>query len=242
MSASIKLLLFTILSIVIVAISLFFANKYVKKQKSKNILFIIVSCLTVLIHYSSIVYEAVNKLEIEIIDTYYLPVYPCNIIMWQCLLISFLLIFNERTKLLTLLSNATFIIGSVCAFVGIAFNKNFLNTPDFADFDILKGLISHVTLLFCCIYLLIGGYVKFSWLKIFNSLFFQSIVFALCGIYTNLVLSITNQESVNSMYMQSPPIESMPYINVYTVIPTILVTYLIVYLIVKSIKKHKVKA
>lgn len=238
MTREIKLFIFTIVSTIIVAIGLINARKYIKNDKNKNVIFIFMSLLTILIHYGSVFRSIILGEPIEMCDTYYLPVYPCNVVMWESLVLSILLAFNKKGKAFYCIANGMFFIGTICVFVGIAFNINFLSNPNFLDFDILKGLLSHVTLLFCCLYLLVGEFIEVRGIVNFFGVFFQGITFLICGFITNTVKELLNHPPVNSMFLKEPPLENMPYLNVFTCGIILLIIYYIVFLMIEKKKRE----
>ncbi len=239
MSKELQLFIFTVISVITVAIGLILAKKHVKSERGKDLLFIIVAVITVLIHFTSVFVSVIKGEPIELLDTYYLPVYPCNIIMWQNLVIALLIAFRWKGKVLNVLANGTFFIGTVCAFVGIALNENFLSNPSFTDLDILKGLLSHVTLLFCSLYVFVGKFFSVTGLKNFMPLVIQALIFGLCGVYTNKVKAILGHNDVNSMFMERPPFENLPFINVYTCVPVILLIFFVIFLVIEKKKTSK---
>ena len=150
----------------------------------------------------------------ELESTMFLPVYPCNVMMWINLIICFLI--SKRGKVFKVLSEFSFFAGSICAFVGLSFNINFMNNPNLLDYDIFKGLISHVTLIFSSIYLFVMGYVKVDTIHNTISCIIGAVIFVLCGLYSSFILKQLGREDANSMFLKAP-YENMPFFNFFTI-------------------------
>ena len=76
------------------------------------------------------------------------------------------LLNNKKCLLFQLLSEFCFYGGFICGVLGIVMNTNFDNNPTLADYDVLKGLLSHSTMLFGCLYMFVG---KFMRIRVFNA-------------------------------------------------------------------------
>ena len=101
--------------------------------------------------------------------------------------------------------------GTICGIVGLAFNTNFLNNPDFSDYSILKGLLSHVTLLYSTLYLFVMGYIKIDTIHNLVSCTIGGLIFVVCGLYSRLMLKLLGEEMVNTMFLDfnwDSPIEN----------------------------------
>ena len=79
---------------------LFLINKKCKSEKSKYITLLILSMLTVICHYSSLVYHLFTPLTpmgfLKSNPNLILPIYPCNVVMWLALVLGILK--NKKTK------------------------------------------------------------------------------------------------------------------------------------------------
>ena len=185
--------------------------KRITGEHGKNLVLKIIAVLTVLVHYSALLVEYLNNGGSgEIGNTYILPMYPCNVIMWLFLILAFL--ENKRGMLFRVLSEFCFLVGSVCMVLGIVFNYNFDSTPTLLDYEVLKGLLSHSVLLVGCLYLYFGRYVK---LGIFNSvsMFFGFLIFVVCGAAVILLFKAFDISIVDGFYLIEVPgigISSVP--------------------------------
>ena len=156
-------------------------------------------------------------------DNMVLPVYPCNVTMWLCTTLSFLMIIGKKhSKVFIHLAEFTFLGGSICGFVGMAFNINFLNVPSVNDFYVMKGLISHVPMEFCCVYLFVMGYVKIYTPRNMVSCIIGLVLFLLCAVYCKAVYKVTGFEDVNPMFLNAP-YAKYPFLNFFTAFPIILI-------------------
>ncbi len=214
MNPVVEIIIISIISYTLVGIGLFISKKYIKKESIKDLVFIIVSILTVIIHYTGMIYNMSRTDNYILEDTMFLPVYPCNVMMWINFILCFLI--KKKEKVFTVLSEFSFFAGTLCGFIGLSFNINFLNNPNILDYDIFKGLLSHVTLIFSCIYLFVMGYVKVDTLRNLLSCSIGALIFIICGLYSRMMLKLLDREVVNSMFLKAP-FENIPFFNFYSI-------------------------
>lgn len=226
MSAVEKLLIITIVSLIIVIASFVLYKLLIKKQKSKWLFVKIVAIITVLIHYSGIWVDYFTTGIAYVNSTYVLAIYPCHIMMWMLLIFSFA---NEsKNKVVDLLGEFTAIAGIICSFIGLAFNENFLSKPYLSDYHIFKGLLSHVTLLLGALVLFDVKEVKINTKRNMLSTFCGLIIFAIDGLFVNVLFHVCKLPPVNAMYMLHSPFEKAPFINFYTIgIAAFLVVFMV---------------
>ena len=208
-------ILYTVISFVLTAIGLVILAKKVDKTEHKSIVLKVSAILTVILHFSSLYVDYFSGIENPGVEQpMLLPLYPCNVAMWLLVIVAFHK--NKSGKLFDFLAMATFYLGVFGGVIGIVFNQNYIATPDMADWGILKGLLSHSTMLFGCIYLLIGGYVKIA---VSNMLyvFLGLLLLVSDGAIIIFLHWIFGLELPNSMYLLEIPFESMPWLNVVTI-------------------------
>jgi hypothetical protein len=156
-----------------------------------------------MIHYSSLwVDYFVSGGNATIENNQILPVYPCNVVMWMLLIAS--LLQNKKRLLFQVLSEFCFFGGSICGIVGIVLNVNFGNTPTLADYDILKGMLSHSTMLFGCLYMLVGRFIR---IRVFNavSVTIGLGTFVICGVGVNMLYEYFGMTPPDGMFLKSNP-------------------------------------
>ena len=106
--------------------------------------------MTILLHYSSFLFRCLsNGNAIEYLretPNLILPIYPCNVVMWSCLILG--LLNNRNSKLGALLTDYIFWFGIFSTLVGMFANVDFINNPTLADYEITKSIVAHATLLF----------------------------------------------------------------------------------------------
>lgn len=196
-------ILYMIVSGVLSALLLVLAARYAKTEEAKNAVLKFFAVITVVIHYSNLwVDYFVTGGEATIENNHILPVYPCNVVMWM--LLAAALLKDKKRLLFQLLGEFCFYGGIVCGIVGIVLNKNFGNTPTLADYDILKGMVSHSTMLLGCIYMLTGGFIR---LRMFNTVSVTAGLgtFVVCGLFVNWLYETNGMESPDGMFLQSNP-------------------------------------
>jgi hypothetical protein len=88
-------------------------------------------------------------------------------------------------------------------------NINFGNNPTLADYDILKGLLSHSTMLLGCIYMLVGGFIR---IRVFNAVSVAAGlgVFLTCGMAVNALYEHFGLDAPDGMWLRSNPYIGIP--------------------------------
>lgn len=215
---------FSFISFAFVALCLFLTNKYIKPQHRKYV-FIGFSILTVFLHYSSFLFQVITgNTPTYIPGNLFLPEWPCNVIMWLVFVSIFLILF-DKNKVSQVIYDICFWIGAPCAVFGLVINFNFLGNPNLLDYDILKGLLSHVTLLYCCVFLFVEKYTNFDSLRIGVSAIIGCILFIVCANYSRLI-NIALGRGEGGTMLESP-FDSLPWLNLYVICIGALLLYTI---------------
>ena len=203
-------ILYMIISALISAVLFVILSMKVKEQSSKEGILKFFAVATVIIHYSSLWVDLFTDGTATVQHPMLLPIHPCNVCMWLLLISAF--VKRREGTLYRLLTEFTFWAGTVCGTIGIVLNENFGNNPTLADYEVLKGMLSHSTMLFGAIYLLVGGFVK---IRVFNVLSVVSglLLFVADGAIINTLYLVFLDERCNSMYLQEPPFPDMPWLN-----------------------------
>ncbi len=205
-------ILYMVISVVLTAVLLVLAAVFIKKQEQKNLILKAIAIVTVSLHYSSIWVEYFSNggSTAGVEGSHLIPMHPCHIMMWLLFITAF--IKNKSGTVFTIFAEFCFWGGIVCASIGIIANQNYDNTPSLLDWEVLKGLLSHSTLLLGCIYILVGKYIK---IRMFNvvSVALGLMLFIVDGLFVNWLYAVCKLEEVNAMYLLHSPFESMPWLN-----------------------------
>ena len=196
-------ILYMVISGLLSVVLLVLPRKLVTDENTKNRILKFWAIVTVVIHYSNLwvdYFASGGTATVE--NNQILPVYPCNVVMWMLLVAS--LLKDKKSLLFLILSEFCFIGGTVCGVVGIVLNVNFGNNPTLADYDILKGMLSHSTMLMGCLYLFVGGYIK---IRVFNAVSVTAGLgtFVLCGMLVNGLYETFGMEAPDGMFLRSNP-------------------------------------
>lgn len=226
-------ILYMVISGVLTAVLLVLCRKYVKKESNKNHILKFFAIVTVLIHISDAWVDFFTSGgSASICSTHILPIYPCNVIMWMLLIAS--LMHNKKHIIFQMLGEFCFWGGIICSTIGIVLNQNFGNTPTLADYDILKGLLSHSTMLFGCIYMLVGGFIR---IRSFNALSVTAglAIFVVCGITVNRLYEAFGMEPPDGMFLLSNP-----YLPISPILPGI-GAVIILFFVLRLVEKRRTK-
>ena len=184
------------------------AGMHIHDEKNKNRILLFSAVITVILHYSNLWVEYfVSGGTATVENNHILPVYPCNVVMWMLLVAA--LIRNKKRLIFRILSEFCFYVGTICGILGIVLNFNFDNTPTLADYSVLKGMLSHSTMLFGCLYMAVGRYVKF---RVFNIISICSGlgIFIVCGQLVNALYEHYGMTAPDGMWLKGNPYVGVP--------------------------------
>ena len=203
-------ILYMVISAVITATLLVLAGLFVKEEKYKKFILKVIAIVTVALHFSDIYVDFFTTGSVIVSEPHILPIHPCNVVMWLLLICAFLK--NYESNVAKVLLDFTFYAGIVCGIFGIVLNVNYGNNPTLADWGILKGMLSHSTMLLGCIYILVAKFIK---IRVTNCItcFLGLWIFIIDGLIINWLYLMFGLGECNSMYLQSSPIESLPWLS-----------------------------
>jgi len=207
-------ILYMVISAILTIGLLILCHFFVKSEKWKDILLKTAAILTVIIHFSSIYLSYFKTGTAKVEAPMILPIYPCNVAMWLLVISAFYK--NKNSKVFAVIAEITFYLGLVGGIVGILFNEIYASNPNLADWQTLKGLLSHSTMLFGCIFLLTGGYIK---IRVKNTLS------VLCGLLLllldgGIIIGLYRAfklDPPNCMYLLSNPFPKISWFNTYLI-------------------------
>lgn len=240
-----KLLIFNFILIVFIALGLWLIKKYVKRERTKNLIFCVAAVFTILFHYSTLGFKLLtngNAMEyLRDTPNLILPIYPCNVVMWSALIFAFLK--NKNSRVGKFFADYLFWFGIISTLVGMFANVDFINNPTLADYNNFKSIAAHATLLFNVLLLPIFGHIKINIKRNLLNIVISIFVMAAIGFYCNLVfyvlVSAEAAHDVNSMFLIHSPFEGLDFLT-YPVIALIAVPiYFAVFVICGRIFQRK---
>lgn len=205
-------ILYMVISAILTIVGLVLCGHFIKDENKKKIVLKVSAIVTVAIHYSVLYVDFFSTGKAEVASPQLLPIYPCNVVMWLLLICAFLK--NSKSKIAKILYEFTFYAGVLCGIIGIVLNENFGRNPSLANYFSLHGLLSHSTMVFGCLYILVGKFIR---IDTSNCL---SVLAGLClflvdGYIINGLYKVFGLGDCNSMYLQEPPLSSAPWLNTY---------------------------
>lgn len=205
-------ILYMVISTLAIITLLVLAALFIKSEGGREKFLKAVAIITVALHYSNIWVEYYGNggSTAGLEGSHLFPIYPCHIMMWLLFITAF--IKNKKGLPFTILAEFCFWGGIVCATFGTVLNSNYNDNPSLADWFILKGLLSHSTLILGCIYMLVGRFIK---IRMFNiiSTGIGLIFFIVDGVFANWLYEVCELGEVNAMFLLYSPIESMPWLS-----------------------------
>ena len=221
-----QLFILNFILVAVIAVGIWLAKRFVKSERTKNAIFIISAFFTVLCHYSSLAYHhfldgtAMQYLKHN--PNLVLPIYPCNVVMWSCVV--YALLKNKSSRIGQFLADYIFWFGIVSTLVGMFANVDFIRNPTLANFDVTKGIVAHATLLFNVLLFAIFGRVQIKLEKNMLNILISIVEMLIIGLYCNLLFhALVSAEvaySVNSMFLIHSPFDGLDFLT-YPVISLI---------------------
>lgn len=214
-----KLLIFNFILIAFIALGLWLIKKYVKRERTKNLIFCVAAVFTILFHYSTLGFKMLtdgNAMEyLRDTPNLILPIYPCNVVMWSALIFAFLK--NKNSRVGNFFADYLFWFGIISTLVGMFANVDFINNPTLADYNNFKSIAAHATLLFNVLLLPIFGHIKINVKRNLVNIVISIFVMAAIGFYCNLVfyvlVSAEAAYDVNSMFLIHSPFAGLDFLT-----------------------------
>lgn len=202
-------LLYIIISLLLTAIMLIYARKYLKKQHHKDMFLVINGLLCFFSHISSLWVEYLTNDGVAHVNDYILfPIYFCNLLMITLLILS--LLPNKQSKLYQILSIFTFYGGLFGPTISLIYPTYYLASGGNIDYYVMKSLVSHSFLLVGTMWLYLGGYFK---PRLSNVIWYFAGIFlaGILGFITNVIYEVFLNRQINAMWMQAPAIDGTPF-------------------------------
>ena len=214
-----KLIIFNFILIGIIVGGLFLIKKFVKGDLAKNIILISAAVFTILVHYSSYLFllftggDAMQYLSEN--PNLILPIYPCNVVMWSALIFAFLR--KKESKVGAYFADYLFWFGIISTLVGMFANVDFIKNPTLLNYENVKSIVAHATLLFNVLLLPIFGYIKINVKRNIINIASSIVKMGIIGLWCNLVFeSLVSYErayDVNSMFLIHSPFEGLSFLT-----------------------------
>lgn len=216
-------ILYMVISAVVTAVGLIALTFLCKTQSRKDLVLKLSAIITLILHYSDLWVDYLTVGVAEAGSNHIFPMYPCNLMMWVLVIVAFMK--KRETVAQTVTMEALFWMGTICGIVGIVFNANYDNSDGLRDWSICKGMLSHSTMLFGCIYLLAGKYIRIRAFNAFSCLL-GLLVMVLDGALMNWLFILCGKEPIDGMMLTESLLESAPWLTVWILGPIALLLLL----------------
>ena len=236
-----KLVIFNFVLIAFIAIGLWYIKKYVKKERTKNLILGAAAVFTIVFHYSSFAFKLVTGEDaMEYLSTtpnLILPIYPCNVVMWSALI--FAILKNKKSRVGSFFADYLFWFGIVSTLVGMFANVDFIVNPTLADFEVTKSILAHATLLFNVLLIPIFGYLRPSFFRNMLNIFISVIGMYAIGLYCNLIYTVLVSSdaayNVNSMFIIHSPFDGVEFLRYPIIALVAIVIYFVIFTVCDAI-------
>ena len=202
------------ISLSVTVLLLWLAARFIKKQKYKDIFLKTFAWATLFLHISPLWVAFLSGNQAVAADNVLFPIYFCNFSMY--LLVVVAIWGNKQTKFFGYMSTVVAYAGMFGALISLFYPEYYIHGGSIFDWDILKSMLSHSTMLIGCLYLFVGGYFK---INKFNVVVYSIglLFFGAVGLIVNWTFAAAGLNAPNAMYLQHPPIEDVPFLNVYVI-------------------------
>lgn len=230
-----KLIIFNCILLLIIFIAVLFSKKSIKTERGKNTLLLFSALLTILCHYSSFLYLSLTggptTAYLKQNPNLLLPIYPCNAVMWGCLIYG--LMKNKKSKFALFLADYLFWFGIFSTLVGMFANVDFINNPTLKDYEVTKSIVAHATLLFNILLIFAFGHIKVDLMKNMKHIILAVIMMYIIGLYCNkifeVIVSLEEANSVNSMFILHSPFPAIPFLTYPIIAGCSLILYFVLF-------------
>jgi hypothetical protein len=237
-----------ILNSILIAISvliLVICNKNIKTERGVNILFLVAAIISIIVHYSSLAYHHFSDNSayeyLKGSPNLLFPLYPCNAVMWSCLIYG--LLRNKNSKSVKILEDYIFWFGIAASVIGMFANEDFVNNPTLLNYDTTKSIVAHATLFFNVMLFAVFGKVNINLPRNMKSITIASALMYAIGLYCNLVIQVLRSEEfayeVNAMFILHSPFAAVPFLRYPVLILFVLLAYFIVFNVCELIAYEK---
>jgi hypothetical protein len=234
--------LFNFLLIALIVVALWLVKRFVRGERGKNITLFAAAVFTILFHYSLFLFKLVSGGEameyLSETPNLLLPIYPCNVVMWSALI--FALLKDKKSKAGAFFADYLFWFGIVSTLVGMFANVDFIMNPTLRDFEIVKSIVAHATLLFNLLLIPAFGLLRPDFFRNMKNIVLSVLAMYAIGLYCNVIFeALVSAEAaydVNSMFLIHSPFEGVPFLRYPLIAAIALVLYFIVFTVCDVIR------
>ncbi len=202
------------ISLALTALLLWLPFRFIKSQKYKDIYLKVWALATLFLHLSPLWIAFLNGAPATAADNMLFPIYFCNLSMYLLVIVA--LWGNKKTKFFNYMATLVAYAGMFGALISLFYPDYYLHGTTIFEWGVFKSMLSHSTMLIGCLYLFVGGYFKVNRYNVvtytIGLLFFGAV-----GLIVNWTFAAAGLNAPNAMYLQHPPIEDVPFLNVYVI-------------------------
>lgn len=238
-------LLYIFISLILTILILYLATKYIKKFKHKEWFLKFWAVLTVFLHWLPLWVSHLQGQDAIAANNQLFPIYFCNMSMYLLVITAFW--GDKKSKSFHYLSVITCYAGALGALISLFYPEYYLGSGNIFELGVIKSMLSHSTMLIGSLYLMTGKYFK---VKLKDNVIIYGVGllgFGVIGLAVNGLFALVGLPQPNAMFLQKPPIEEVPFLNVFVIALLMMlvvagISYTIEYLETKRTAKEKVTA
>ena len=202
------------ISLSLTALFLWLPTKVFTTQTHKDIYLKFWGWATFFLHISPLWIEFLKGNTPVAADNMLFPIYFCNLSMY--LLVVVAIWGNKKSKAFNYLATMTGYAGTLGALISLFYPEYYIHGGSIFDWGIFKSMLSHSTMLIGSLFLITGGYFR---IQKQNTIVYGAglLIFGAIGVAVNQTFAWAGLYQPNAMFLQHPPIEDVPFLNVYVI-------------------------
>ncbi|HOJ44918.1 MAG TPA: YwaF family protein [Bacilli bacterium] len=205
---------YIVISLGLTVLFLWLPSKVFTTQTHKDVYLKFWGWATIFLHISPLWIEFLKGNQAVAADNMLFPIYFCNLSMYLLVIVA--IWGNKKSKAFNYLATMTGYAGALGALISLFYPEYYIHGGSIFDWGVFKSMLSHSTMLVGSLYLMVGGYFKIQ--KQNTVVYFVGLlVFGLIGIGVNQTFALAGLNAPNAMFLQRPPIEDVPFLNVYVI-------------------------
>lgn len=234
-------LLYIFISLPISVLILYLAYKYIKAYKHKEWFLKFWALVTVFLHLLPLWVDFLMGEQPIAKDNQLFPIYFCNMSMYLLVITAFW--GDKQSKSFRYLATITSYAGTLGALISLFYPDYYLGSGNMLALPVMKSMLSHSTMMIGALYFMVGGYFKVRVKENTIDYMIGLLGFGLIGVLVNTLFKVTGRGEPNAMFLQRPPIEEAPFLNVVVIaILMVGVVALTSFLIERRAHKHVPKS
>lgn len=205
--------IYIVISLLVTVLILSLAKRFLHKDLARNRFLKTFALLTFFLHISILWVDYLSNGSATVADNILFPKYFCNLSMYMLVITAFW--ENRTSKTYRFFAIMTAYGGFFGAMISLIYPEYYFG-HSIAEWQVLKSMLSHSTMLVGSIWIIIGGFIP---VKRSNTLVYGAglVVYWVIGEALNWLFKVNGLPDPNAMYLSAPPLAEAPFLNAYVI-------------------------